>query len=65
MYGVKFVGDNDLPAGHDWLLARTAGRTLLFIREASMSPQVLEEAWAGFRLQQGITSVPLAPYVAS
>lgn len=52
MYGVEFVAESRLPRGHDWLLARdrATGRTRLYVNEEAVTPEVLEQAWAGYRL---------------
>ena len=52
MYGVRFVGEHELPKGRDWLMVRRrdTGRTHLLVKESAVSEEVLEEAWAGYRL---------------
>lgn len=50
VYGVRFIGDGDLPPGHDWVLARDEeGNFTAFIKRSCVTPRVLEEAWAGYR----------------
>lgn len=49
-YSVRFVADEELPPDHDWALARDeAGHYYAFIKQSSLVPRVLEEAWAGYR----------------
>lgn len=55
-YTVKFV--DDLPDGHEWLMAQDGTRTVLFVRSRSVTPEVLEEAWAGFVKLQSRSGVP-------
>lgn len=52
VYGVMFVQDDELPTM--WALVRFDGRTRLFIRESSVTPEVLEQAWAAYRKSVGI-----------
>ena len=35
MYQVRFVEDGSLPKGNDWVIARQAGRTYLFVKESA------------------------------
>lgn len=48
-YGVKIVGDDDLP-GHDWMFVNTdRGPVFVVTRSGSQSEHVLAEAWAAWR----------------
>lgn len=37
-YQVRFVSDHSLPEGVEWVFARQAGATYLFIRESAIDP---------------------------
>lgn len=47
---ICLIGQDDLPAGHEWAMVEHDGRITLFITEAGLRPRVLEEAWAGYRM---------------
>lgn len=49
MYAIEYVGDDDLPAKHQWAIVRLGPRVVLYIKESAVCPKLLEEAWAGFR----------------
>lgn len=49
-YSIRFVGDDDLPAGHDFVLVECRrGSVVVALRERAISPAVLEDAWAAYR----------------
>jgi len=51
MIAVRFVGESDLPVGHDWVVGQTDdGDAFLFIKEGAVVPSHIEEAWHGYRL---------------
>lgn len=47
---VQFVDDQEMPDGHDWLLIDTGRAMICAVRHSRLCPEVLEEAWAGYRL---------------
>jgi hypothetical protein len=47
-YQVKFIGDADLPAGVDWLIATIGNLVVCFIKTSRVCPTVLSEAWAAW-----------------
>ncbi len=49
MYSIRFVNDDDLPAGHDFVLVAIGEDVVFFFRSSAVTPQTLEEAWAAFR----------------
>ena len=49
-YAVMFVEDHELPAGHDWALARQGDMTMLFAKESRVSERMLERAWVAANL---------------
>jgi hypothetical protein len=50
-YGIKIVGDDDLPSGIEWAFIKTTGGGLLLClaRTSAGSARVLAEAWAAFQ----------------
>ena len=50
-YAVMFVDNADLPAGHDWAIARQRETTMLFIKRAAVDcPRRWERVWRGANL---------------
>lgn len=50
MYAVRFVGADQLPVDHAWVLARDEdGSCYLFVKRCELCARVLEEAWAAYR----------------
>lgn len=48
---VMYLPDGAMPPAHDWMLLEVDGRQVLALREsAPLTPALLEEAWAGYRL---------------
>lgn len=48
---VKFVGDDALPAGHDWAMVEVDDEVVFVAKRSALpSERVLAEAWAGYRL---------------
>lgn len=46
---VTFIGESDLPAGHDWVLVRQCGGDYhAFIKRTAVTPAVLSECWEAF-----------------
>lgn len=52
-YGIRFVDDDALPAGHDFLFVEMPGGAMIFYRESALSPQSLEDSWAAYRALGG------------
>lgn len=48
-YGVKFIGDEDLPEGQDWALVVDHADTWFVVKESRITPEVLEAGWAAYR----------------
>lgn len=48
-YTVRLVGDDELPAPHDWAIVKTDTAVWVALRESAICERVLEEAWAGYR----------------
>jgi hypothetical protein len=46
---VRFANDDELPPGQDWMLLEVEGKTYCVVRSSKVCPEVLEEAWAGYR----------------
>lgn len=44
---IRLVSQDELPAGHEWVIAEHDGRITLFITEAALTPRVLEEGVCG------------------
>lgn len=45
------IGQDELPAGKDWVLVECDGRMMLFITEGACDrAAILEEAWQAYRL---------------
>jgi hypothetical protein len=43
---VAFVGDDELPAGHDWCyVVLDDGRDCFFIKQSAVCPEALSDAW--------------------
>lgn len=45
-YKVVLVGDQDLPQGVDWAIARCDDRMVAFLKRSAITDSMLEEAWA-------------------
>lgn len=51
---VMYLPDDAMPPEHDWMLVEVDGRQVLALRETvPLTPALLEEAWAGYRLLVG------------
>lgn len=46
---VRFVGEGDLPPGHDFLTAQDGEHVAVFLRRDRICERVLEEAWDAVR----------------
>lgn len=47
MFRVMYVGDERLPEGTDWAIARLdGGRMIAFVKTSKVCPALLSEAWA-------------------
>lgn len=49
-YQVRFVGNDDLPEGVEWVFARQAGHTYLFVKQSAICEETgrckaLSRAW--------------------
>lgn len=53
MYGIRFVGDDELPEGHDFVFAHAGESAMIFYRESAVSPESLEDSWAAYRATLG------------
>lgn len=62
-YKVVFVGDDDMPAGHNYVLVRTKGMFIAFIRRSRVTAEVLSSCWRAFasEFSGGGPMVPLVP----
>jgi hypothetical protein len=56
---VTFVADDELPPGQDWMMIQVDGDIYCVIRRTRVCPEVLEEAWAGYRKLTDETRVGL------
>jgi len=46
-YQVTFIGESDLPEGHDWALVRQCGGEYrAFVKRNANTPAALSECWA-------------------
>lgn len=48
-HSIKFVADNALPEGHDFVLIQTPTATVVVYRESAITPDLLEQSWAAYR----------------
>ena len=48
-YSIRFVDDDHLPAGHDFVLVEREGEVMVALRESAVGPSLLENAWAAYR----------------
>lgn len=60
MHHIRFVDDNELPDGHDFVLVQTPLGAAIFYRASAVTPQVLEASWAAYRSMR--TTRPAMPY---
>lgn len=50
MYQVKFVRDDELPAGHDFVLIVAGDDDMLAVfRQSAVSAALIEHAWTAYR----------------
>jgi hypothetical protein len=66
-YSVRFVSDDLMPEGHDWVLCdQSSDGAVLCIRASARQraddgmAKLLEEAWAGYRAHVGLTAAERA-----
>lgn len=45
---VTFIGESDLPEGHDWALVRRGIDYHVFIKSTAVTPATLMECWEAF-----------------
>ena len=59
-YQVTFIGESDLPSGHDWVLVRRRNDYCVFIKQQAVTPATLSECWAAYvEMAQGVPASPL------
>lgn len=46
---VQFIDDRQMPDGHDWLMIEAGDAIVCVVRKSKVCPEVLEEAWSGYR----------------
>lgn len=50
MHEIRFVSDEAMPPGHDFVLVQCGARDYVILyRESAITPKVLEDSWAAFR----------------
>lgn len=54
---VTFVDDEAL-SGHDWALLEIEGDVYFVVKRSAVTPDVLEEGWAAYRLLTAKAAVP-------
>lgn len=47
---IQLIADDGLPGGCDWVLVEHDEQITLFIKEHALTPDILQEAWAAYRL---------------
>ena len=59
-YQVTFIGESDLPSGHDWVLVQQGDDYCAFIKQQAVTPATLSECWKAFvEMAQGGPADPL------
>jgi len=46
MRGIKFVDDDELPEGHDFVFVQAREDWMVFLRESAITAPMLEDTWA-------------------
>lgn len=49
MHAIRFVDDDAMPEGHDFVLVQTPAGAAIFYRISAITPRLLEESWAAYR----------------
>ena len=49
-HAVQFIPDDTLPEGFEWALAEVGDEITFLVEQSHVRPEVLEEAWAAYRL---------------
>jgi hypothetical protein len=49
MHQVRFVDDDELPEGHDFVLVQVGTDYMAFLKTSTVNPKSLELAWAAYR----------------
>lgn len=49
MHCIKFVEDQEMPEGHDFILVETPDGALLFYREGALTEETLMDSWSAYR----------------
>lgn len=52
MHSIKFVGDEELPEGHDFVFVEIPDGALIFYRESALTEESLMDSWAAYRALQ-------------
>lgn len=58
MHTIKFVDDDALPAGHDFVFVEASDDKMLFLRASAVTAEVLEQAWAALRALEAPRPTP-------
>jgi hypothetical protein len=54
MHAIRFVKDDEMPDGHDFIaIATAAGDRLVVYRASAVTPAILEDSWAAVRALEG------------
>lgn len=48
-YEVLFVGDDELPTDHDWVLVKAPTCWHFIVKKSAVTPEVILEGWAAYR----------------
>lgn len=54
MYAVEFVGDDALPAGHDFMLVQTPEGAIVYMKQSAITQETIESSWAAYRAVIGL-----------
>lgn len=52
-YSIKFVSDEAMPEGHDFIFIETPCGAVIVYRETAVTPDTLEASWAAYRALGG------------
>jgi hypothetical protein len=50
---IRFIEDDELPVGHDWLLVRHPNAYMFFVKRSKVTREVLEAGWAEYERMAG------------
>lgn len=59
MHAIRFISDEHMPEGHDWLYVDIPNGALVFIRDSALLERNFEEAWDAYRAAK--TYPPMEP----